>query len=345
MFLCNIDMRKSAYRTTTPFDGGLSPLTNKSGVVPLFGDTPLIQDILRGNPDGGRNYQLSGGGDWSHGDEQKNYREKGDDYKIKQKIQEALNRHRGRNKPEEKWIATDFEGKRHVFPSYEAIQRRLRTDGAVFREIVRVAQANTPLTSQTLAASVMVESISPDQKTKEVGAAFCIGKGLFFTCAHVIKRYNKLSMPATINEHETQIILRQNDRAVHGQLVAADLKLDAAIVQSDFESPILKLGSTQKAAIGEKVFSVGSPNGFENNFSEGVLSSKDRRVFFHPGAPTYIFTDAQVLPGSSGGALMSYDQQAVIGMISMIVGGQGLYGLNAALPVEYIIDFLRRSRV
>ena len=332
-------MQKNAYRTTTPFDG-LSPTTNKSTVTPLFGDTPLIQDILQNNPNGGRDYELYGGDDWSEDEYlSKSYRDRGEDYKIESKIAEMIKRDPSRMK-DELWVAIDHDNKRHHFTTYEALQRKLRNGNFTFKSVSKLAQKNN-FVEQSIQSCVMVESVAPNNLTKEIGAAFGIGNGLFITCAHVIQRYDKNKMPREVQGK--QITLKQGQRFDRATLVASDPKLDLAVLKSNFKTAILPLGESRNAEIGSSVFAVGSPSGFENNFTEGVLSSRDRRVFYYAGAPLFIFTDAQVLPGNSGGPLVSHNQKAVVGMVSLIVGGQGLYGLNAALPVEYIIDFLQKN--
>jgi len=341
-------MKKSAQRTTTPFSkwdhGVLSPTTDKSRTVPLFGDTPLIQDILMNNPNGGRDFRLNGGGDWSADDHQgKAYREKGEDYKIVSKIIEMMKRNPHPLK-DESWIGLDYDGKRHEFPSYEALQRRLRKGDIVFRSVSKLAQADNFI-ARSLKACVMVESTEPSGQSKEIGAAFAIGGNLFITCAHVIRRYDKARMPDRLDAEGCQILLRQNGKTAPATFVAADPKMDLAVIRSEFPAAPLSLGTSHSLPVGSSVFAIGSPSGFENNLSEGVVSSHSRRVFFYPKAPLYLFTDAQVLPGSSGGPLVSYDDRKVVGMISLIVGGQGLYGLNAALPAEYISQFLTQNGI
>ena len=293
------------------------------------------------NPNGGRDFHLNGGDDWSDDDFiSKSYREKGEDYKITAKIQEMLNRDPSRLK-EEHWVGVDYDNKRHKFPSYEALQRRIRKGDIVFRSVSKLAQENA--VAQSLKACVLIESIAPSGTSKEIGAGFAIGNGFFITCAHVIQRYDKNKMPAQIVGK--QITLHQQGESAQATLVAASPALDLAVVKSSFPTTTLSLGRSRDIPISSEVFTIGSPNGFENNFTEGVFSSRDRRVFFYEGAPLFIFTDAQVLPGSSGGPLISAEDNSVIGMIALIVGGQGLYGLNAALPSEYIIDFLKQHRI
>jgi serine protease DegS len=138
------------------------------------------------------------------------------------------------------------------------------------------------------------------------------------------------------------ISLIKNGKSFAAKLSKIDFKIDVAIVktyESDIGASVLNFKPSSDVLIGTRVFTVGSPSGFENNVTEGILSSRDRTVFKHTGAPKYLFTDAHVLPGNSGGALISETDGKVIGMMALIVSGIGLYGLNAAIPSEYLMDF------
>ena len=103
------------------------------------------------------------------------------------------------------------------------------------------------------------------------------------------------------------------------------------------------MGDSNNTKIGTRVIAVGSPSGFEGNVTEGILSSRNRKIFDYNGAPRFLFTDAHVLPGSSGGALISLENGEVIGMMALIVSDVGLYGLNAAIPSEYLKKIINRS--
>jgi len=199
--------------------------------------------------------------------------------------------------------------------------------------------------STALASCVMVESVPADGTRGEIGSAFAIGNGLFITCAHVIKRYNKMKMPAPFDPNIAGLTLKQFGRSYPAILVVADLNLDIAVIRSNVNLPPLRLGVSESKLIGSKVVAVGSPRGFENNASMGILSSKNRKVFPFPNAPTYIFTDAQILPGNSGGPLISEDDKSVVGVVSLIVAGEGLNGLNAALPAERVTQFLQENKL
>ena len=86
--------------------------------------------------------------------------------------------------------------------------------------------------------------------------------------------------------------------------------------------------------VGQTVFAIGNPLGLERTLSQGVISTT-RRSF---DGLTYIQTDAAVNPGNSGGPLFN-TRGEVVGITNMgILFGEGL---NFAIPVRYVKDFLR----
>ncbi|MCK9434523.1 MAG: serine protease [Candidatus Cloacimonetes bacterium] len=335
-------LTRKSYRTTTPFQGGLSPTTPKSTGVPLFGDTPSLQDLSFGQ---GKGNDLHGRGSWGEGEDvDKSYREQGDDYRIDIKIKDIINRLRSRPKSrKEKWVLEGSDGKEQEFSSQFSLQRYLRQNGLSYNRVrTRVAQnEHIDVIGKASDSTVMIRSISGKSNTMEIGSGFHIGKGLYVTCAHVIKRYNKYEQSSgSILNSDAEILLSRNENEAYGRLVASDLGLDLAIIQSDMESETLTL-EIEPLPSGSEVFAVGSPRGYENNISAGIIGSNNREIFDYIGAPTFTFTDANVLPGNSGGPLISYDKGTVVGMMSLIVGAEGLYGLNAALPSKNIYEFLK----
>lgn len=333
---------KTAYRTTTPFQGGLSPTTPKSTAVPLFGNTPSLEDISNGV---GNSNDIHGRGSWGTGEDvDHSYREEGNDYRVDLKIKEILNKlHSKQRGKKESWVFEGTDGKEEEFDSYSSLQRFLRENKLPFNRVrMKVAQKEKiDVIGRATNATVMIKSVAKNSNTMEIGSGFNIGNGLYITCAHVIKRYNKYSQSSgEIADNDAQILLSRDGKEDMGTLIASDLGLDLAVVRSGFESEILEFELVNPLS-GTEVFSVGSPRGFENNISSGIVGSNNREIFDYEGAPKFTFTDANVLPGNSGGPLIQYSNGKTIGMMSLIVGAEGLYGLNAALPSSYIVRFLK----
>ena len=87
------------------------------------------------------------------------------------------------------------------------------------------------------------------------------------------------------------------------------------------------------ARVGDWVVAIGSPFGFENSVTAGIVSAKSRSL----GGDTYvpfIQTDVAVNPGNSGGPLFNLAGE-VIGINSQIYSRSGGYqGLSFAIPID-----------
>lgn len=336
-------MRKESYRTTQPFSGGLSPTTDKSKAVPMFGGTPLIQDIING--DDAKATGVHGGGSWSEGKDISNsYREEGDEF-MRHEQQEtkerekALSRHRREQKSE--WVVEMEDGSSRTFESYPKAVRSLQDTGEPYRRIFRKeAQISNPsIIAKALQSCVTI--LSESKSGKELGAGFCISPRVFVTCAHVVKRYDKISIPEDYESNLPSIFVKKDTKVMRANILSIDPQKDIAILTSDLEIPVAELAESITLPVGDDVFVIGAPKGFEDNVSQGIISAKNRKVFTHEGSPSYMFTDAHVLPGNSGGPMILYRSGKIIGMMALIVGGNGgMYGLNAAIPSEYIASML-----
>ena len=87
--------------------------------------------------------------------------------------------------------------------------------------------------------------------------------------------------------------------------------------------------------VGEKVIAIGSPKGFTNTVSEGIISAI-RKI---DNKNMIIQTTAPVSPGSSGGGLFNKDAK-LIGITSFIyTDGQNL---NFAYPADDIVPLIKR---
>jgi serine protease Do len=97
--------------------------------------------------------------------------------------------------------------------------------------------------------------------------------------------------------------------------------------------PAVKLGDPARARVGDWVVAIGSPFGFENSVTAGIVSAKGRSLPGDIYVP-FIQTDVAVNPGNSGGPLFSLDGE-VIGINSQIYSRSGGYqGLSFAIPID-----------
>jgi serine protease Do len=155
------------------------------------------------------------------------------------------------------------------------------------------------------------------------GSGFIIASdGLILTSAHVV--------------HEAKdVTIKLNDlREFRAKVLGVDLATDIAVLRINAHSlPVVRLGDVQQLRVGDPVLAIGSPYGFEQSASQGIISAKDRSL---PGATSvpYIQTDAAVNPGNSGGPLFDASG-AVVGINSQIYSQSGGFqGLSFAVPIN-----------
>ncbi|HEY0663086.1 MAG TPA: PDZ domain-containing protein, partial [Thiobacillaceae bacterium] len=101
--------------------------------------------------------------------------------------------------------------------------------------------------------------------------------------------------------------------------------------------PTVKLGDPGKLRVGEAVVAIGSPFGFENSVTAGIVSAKGRSLPSESYVP-YIQTDVPINPGNSGGPLFNMKGE-VVGINSQIYSRSGGYqGVSFAIPIDVAMD-------
>lgn len=125
-------------------------------------------------------------------------------------------------------------------------------------------------------------------------------------------------------------------REFSAEVVGTDRLSDVAVIKLVMKGeslPVAALGNSDSMEIGDWVLAIGSPFGFTNTVTAGIVSAKGR----HAGMNLYenfIQTDAAINPGNSGGALVNLRGE-VIGINDMIVSQSGGYqGIGFAIPIN-----------
>ena len=146
--------------------------------------------------------------------------------------------------------------------------------------------------------------------------------GLILTNAHVVADASEVTVKLT------------DKREFKAKIVGADPQTDIAVLRIDAKDlPIVKLGDVKALRVGEWVVAIGSPYGFENTVTAGIVSATARSLPDGTYVP-FIQTDVAVNPGNSGGPLFNLNGE-VIGVNAQIVSGTGGYqGLSFAIPVD-----------
>ncbi|WP_158084324.1 Do family serine endopeptidase [Marispirochaeta aestuarii] len=127
-------------------------------------------------------------------------------------------------------------------------------------------------------------------------------------------------------------------RSYSGTLVGSDARKDLALVKFETAEniPVAKLADSDQTQVGDIVFAVGNPLGFESTFTYGIVSAVGRTG--GPGVEgnltDYIQTDAAINRGNSGGALVNIDGE-VVGINTWIASQTGgNIGIGFAIPIN-----------
>jgi serine protease Do len=169
---------------------------------------------------------------------------------------------------------------------------------------------------------------APSQfENKSLGSGFLInGDGYILTNAHVV-------------ESAQEILVRLTDkREFKARLIGADPRTDVALIKIEAHKlPKVVLGDPAKLRVGEWVIAIGSPFGFENSMTAGIVSAKGRELPQENLVP-FIQTDVAINPGNSGGPLFNMKGE-VVGINSQIYSRSGGYmGLSFAIPIDVAMD-------
>jgi S1-C subfamily serine protease len=152
--------------------------------------------------------------------------------------------------------------------------------------------------------------------------------GFVLTNAHVIRNADRIKVTLS------------DDTAYPARLVSASPSRDLALLKIDARRQFsaAQLGDADKVRVGQWVIAVGSPFGFKETVTVGVVSAKGRVVRAESGQNVYrdlIQTDAAVNFGNSGGPLVDINGD-VIGINQAIYSpsGVGNIGISFAIPIN-----------
>ncbi len=144
------------------------------------------------------------------------------------------------------------------------------------------------------------------------------------------------------------VITLSNDDQVEGEVLGSDEYLDLAVVQIDAEHvhQVAKLGTSENMSLGDTVFTVGSPVGYEyrGTVTRGTLSGKNRKVEVSIASTndfmmSVLQIDAAINPGNSGGPLVNIRGE-VIGINSLKLVEDEIEGMGFAIPIEYAMEYV-----
>ena len=163
-----------------------------------------------------------------------------------------------------------------------------------------------------------------DVPSRGQGSGFIVSAdGIVLTNAHVVADASEVRVKLT------------DKREYKAKVIGTDKRTDVALIKIEPTGPLpsVKFADPNRLKVGEWVVAIGSPFGFENTVTAGVVSAVGRSLHDDSAVP-FIQTDVAVNPGNSGGPLFN-TRGEVIGINSQIYSRSGGYqGLSFAIPVE-----------
>src|SRR5882672_3765039 len=176
---------------------------------------------------------------------------------------------------------------------------------------------------------------APRAESRSLGSGFIISQdGYVLTNAHVVEAADEITVKFT------------DKREFKAKLIGADKRTDIALLKIETTGPLpaVRFGDPGKLKVGEWVVAIGSPFGFENTVTAGIVSAKGRSLPQESNFVPFIQTDVAINPGNSGGPLFNLRGE-VVGINSQIFSGTGRYmGLSFAIPSDVAVDVQKQLK-
>eukprot|EP00825_Cyclidium_porcatum_P051347 TRINITY_DN941_c0_g1_i1.p1 TRINITY_DN941_c0_g1~~TRINITY_DN941_c0_g1_i1.p1 ORF type:complete len:473 (+),score=31.86 TRINITY_DN941_c0_g1_i1:1102-2520(+) len=176
-------------------------------------------------------------------------------------------------------------------------------------------------------------TVPRDFENKSLGSGFIVsGDGYILTNAHVVDGADEVTVRLT------------DKREFKARIIGADKRTDVALIKIEATGlPAAKLGDPAQLRVGEWVVAIGSPFGFDNSVTAGIVSAKGRSLPQENYVP-FIQTDVAINPGNSGGPLFNMRGE-VVGINSQIYSRSGGYmGVSFSIPIDVAMDIQNQLR-
>jgi serine protease Do len=173
------------------------------------------------------------------------------------------------------------------------------------------------------------------------------GKGPGLGSGSIISADGYIVTNAHVIEGASKIIVRLQDRREFvAKVIGKDTGTDLALIKiSAKDLPALAYADSNLVKVGEWVLAIGSPYGFENTVTVGVVSATGRSLGSERYVP-FIQSDVAINPGNSGGPLLNL-QGEMLGINSQIISESGSFaGLSFAVPsnvIKTVIEQLKTN--
>ncbi|HEY5727344.1 MAG TPA: trypsin-like peptidase domain-containing protein [Acidimicrobiia bacterium] len=173
-------------------------------------------------------------------------------------------------------------------------------------------------------AASLLPSVVQIERAGMVGSGFAYADGRVLTAAHVVAG-------------ATEVTVRTSDgRELTGTVLGGDSEADVAVVAVDDEIPAAPLSLEDPVRVGQVAIAIGSPLGFDQSVTSGIVSAVDRELDVPGGGhlENLIQTDAPINQGNSGGPLADQDGRVIGVNVAIASFSGGSDGLGFAVAID-----------
>ncbi|PIE04952.1 MAG: serine protease [Spirochaetales bacterium] len=222
-----------------------------------------------------------------------------------------------------------------------------RVSAAVLPSIVEISVRSENITQETGENGIPWSEFFSDPAEESSGPRFFRSEGLgsgvliekkdnwhyVVTNAHVIGEAQHISVELFDGQH------------IEAETVGRDVRKDIALVRFQLPNSNLQpvpIGNSDKLYVGDWVLAFGSPYGYEQSVSSGIVSALGRRSGPGNNINDFIQTDTAINQGNSGGALVNVRGE-IIGINTFITTpNRGSIGLGFAIPINNVMSSVRQ---
>jgi serine protease Do len=166
----------------------------------------------------------------------------------------------------------------------------------------------------------------PQRRSSALGSGVVVDKaGYILTNNHVVDKADRIKVKFVEDPTEYD-----------AKVVGVDSPTDLAVIRVEGKHNLTtaKIGNSDAVQVGDWVLAIGSPMGFQETVTAGIISAKGRDLDTTMQFQHFLQTDAAINPGNSGGPLFNMNGE-VIGINTAIASRSGGYqGIGFALPIN-----------